>query len=89
MWVRFENFHGLSQGLAMALPSTPSSLLLRYAIEHPAASLPGAYLIAAFFSAAAYLVAGILVFRISARVASGNALKGNESQLDGPPSTQR
>jgi ABC-2 type transport system permease protein len=76
MWVRFENFHGWSHGVAMALPSAPSSLLLRHAIEQPGISLPGAYLIAAFFSAAAYFIAGILVFKISARVARRTGVLG-------------
>lgn len=76
MWVRFENFHGLSQGLALLLPSTLSSLLLRHAIEQQAVSLPGHYVAAAFISAAVYLTAGVWVFRLSARVARRNGVIG-------------
>jgi ABC-2 type transport system permease protein len=75
MFVRFENLQGWGQAVALALPSTPSAVLLRHAVEH-GGNPPLRYAAAAVVSALAYLVVGIVVFRLLSHAARRKGVIG-------------
>jgi ABC-2 type transport system permease protein len=75
MFTRFENWQGPVQALALALPSTPSAVLLRHAIEQ-GTSPPLHHAAAAVVSALAYLAFGIIVFRLMSQAARRKGVIG-------------